>query len=96
MYRMSSTIQHTFYVIKRSSKGRHPASKKFNFLNHPVEWQKCYIKPIHNRFFCPKGKMRGAFVLPKGARHVYLNESDGFRNVFGELNEALQRHGHPH
>lgn len=42
----------------------------------------------------PKGKTRGAFLLPKGARNVYLNESEDFRNVIGEWCHALQRNGH--
>lgn len=46
-------------------------------------------KPFH-----PKGKTRGAFLLPKGARNVYLNESEDSRNVIGELCHALQRNGH--
>lgn len=34
-------------------------------------------------------------MLPKGARHVYLNESEDSRNVIGEWYKALQRNGHP-
>ncbi|XP_031426478.1 A disintegrin and metalloproteinase with thrombospondin motifs 3 isoform X2 [Clupea harengus] len=35
------------------------------------------------------GKTRGAFSLPKGARHVFLNESEDFRNVLGYLKMFL-------
>ncbi len=42
----------------------------------------------------PKGKTRGAFLLPKGARNVYLNETEDSRNVMGEWYQALQRNGH--
>lgn len=42
----------------------------------------------------PKGKTRGAFLLPKGARNVYLNETEDSRNAMGEWYHALQRNGH--
>ncbi|XP_061528319.1 A disintegrin and metalloproteinase with thrombospondin motifs 3 isoform X1 [Phycodurus eques] len=35
------------------------------------------------------GKTRGAFSLPKGARNVFLNESEEFRNVIGYLKMFL-------
>lgn len=31
-----------------------------------------------------EGKTRGAFSLPKGARNVFLNETEDSRNVLGE------------
>jgi len=31
-----------------------------------------------------EGKTRGAFLLPKGARNIYLNETEDSRNVMGE------------
>ncbi|XP_061623072.1 A disintegrin and metalloproteinase with thrombospondin motifs 3 isoform X3 [Phyllopteryx taeniolatus] len=34
------------------------------------------------------GKTRGAFSLPKGARNVFLNESEEFRNVIAIKNQA--------
>lgn len=51
----------------------------------------------HNDVTIPsnsKGKTRGAFLLPKGARNVYLNETEDSRNVMGEWYHALQRNGH--
>lgn len=33
-------------------------------------------------------------MLPKGARHVYLNESEDSRNFIGEWYKALKRNGH--
>lgn len=34
--------------------------------------------------FHSKGKTRGAFSLPKGARNVFVNETEDSRNVLGE------------
>lgn len=42
----------------------------------------------------PKGKTRGALLLPKGARNVFLNETEDSRNVMGEWYHTLQRNGH--
>ncbi|XP_061880336.1 A disintegrin and metalloproteinase with thrombospondin motifs 3-like [Entelurus aequoreus] len=42
------------------------------------------------------GKTRGAFSLPKGARNVFLNETDDLRNVMGYLKMFLVPPGARH
>lgn len=44
-----------------------------------------------NDAFHFKGKTRGAFTLPKGARNVFLNESEDSRNVLGEFQQVCKR-----
>lgn len=44
-----------------------------------------------NDLFHFKGKTRGAFTLPKGARNVFLNESEDTRNVLGEFQRVCKR-----
>lgn len=49
---------------------------------------------VTNDIFHFKGKTRGAFTLPKGARNVFLNESEDTRNVLGEFQRFVSG-GHP-
>lgn len=44
-----------------------------------------------NDSFHFEGKTRGAFTLPKGARNVFLNESEDSRNVLGESQRVCER-----
>lgn len=46
---------------------------------------------LTNDSFHFKGKTRGAFTLPKGARNVFLNESEDSRNVLGEFQQVCKR-----
>lgn len=43
-----------------------------------------------NDVFHFKGKTRGAFMLPKGARNVFVNESEDTRNVLGEFQQVCE------
>ncbi|XP_077087671.1 A disintegrin and metalloproteinase with thrombospondin motifs 3 isoform X3 [Siphateles boraxobius] len=47
------------------------------------------VKGTFTRVPKKAGKTRGAFLLPKGARNVYLNETEDSRNVMGYLKMFL-------
>lgn len=46
---------------------------------------------LTNDLFHSKGKTRGAFSLPKGARNVFVNETEDSRNVLGESRWVCRR-----
>ncbi|XP_056089324.1 A disintegrin and metalloproteinase with thrombospondin motifs 3 isoform X1 [Rhinichthys klamathensis goyatoka] len=47
------------------------------------------VKGTFTRVPKKAGKTRGAFLLPKGARNIYLNETEDSRNVMGYLKMFL-------
>lgn len=56
-----------------------------------VKWREGGHRCHTNDLFHFKGKTRGAFTLPKGARNVFLNESEDSRNVLGEFQQVCKR-----